>query len=77
MNAIKAISFSVLLSLSVAGTAAADESTTAIPDLSGALQKQIESRMEAELGADLLAIAQPEPVIVVRGETRRVRNPAS
>ena len=78
MNTIKALSFSTLLSLSLCGTAAAADLTASLPDLTTALQKQIETRMERQLGAELATIAQPEPMIIVRAESRNASHtPAS
>jgi hypothetical protein len=76
MNAIKALSFSVLLSLSVAASA---ENTVTPPDLSAALEQQIEARMERTLSADLEIATHPAAqVVLVRGEARRAsRHPTS
>jgi hypothetical protein len=78
MNTVKAFGFSVLLSLSMAGTAAAADNQVAMPDLSAALQKQIETRMSHLLNAELSQAARPVAVVVVRAESaKRQLGPAS
>jgi hypothetical protein len=76
MNSIKTLSFSLLLSLSAV---AAAETTVALPDLSAALEQQIEARMERALSADLEIATRPAAqVVLVRGEARHAaKHPAS
>lgn len=73
MNTLKAFGISILLSMSLAGTAAAADSQAKLPDLSSALQQQIEARMSAELAARNRA----DQVVVHAGQVRPAARPAS
>ena len=74
MNAIKALSFSMLLGLSINASAGQDVS---VPDLTAALQQRIEQRMAHLLAAELTGPRLARSTIVVRAEARASRQPAS
>jgi len=74
MNTMKSFSFSVLLGLSINASANPD---VQVPDLTAALQQQIEHRMQHLLDTELQA-NQPASMVVVHGEASRApKHPAS